>query len=458
MHRQKTSVLIVLSKYNILDPGSLNDSILKAITWQGGFATLFTIALLAASAFISSSEVAFFSLSPNDYDKLDKANDTKSKNIKELLSRPDYLLATILISNTLVNIAIITFSSFAINSFFDFSANKWLGFLIETVVITFLLLLFGEIMPKIMATQNSLKSAKRASTTLKRLNGILKPFDKVLVSSTSIVNKQLAKNKHNNISINELSQALELTSDTIDDEKNILKGIVNFGNTSTAQVMTSRMDMVTINIKSPFSEILEFIIKNEFSRIPVFSDNIDDIRGILYIKDLIPHLTKGDSFRWQTLIRPAYFVPETKKIDNLLQEFQKNRIHIAIVIDEFGGTSGLVTMEDILEEVIGNIDVEFDEDEPLYVRQNENTYVFEGKILLTDFFKATDIDPELFSDYLNEVDTLAGFILELKGEMPQINEKIRYKNFLFEILDVDARRISKIKLIIKKKKNENQSL
>ncbi|MBR6520214.1 MAG: gliding motility-associated protein GldE, partial [Paludibacteraceae bacterium] len=281
------------------------------------------------------------------------------------------------------------------------------------------------------------------------LRSLLKPFVWILVSSTSIVNKRLAKHRHgNNLSMDEISQALELTSDAIQEDADILKGIVNFGNITAAGVMTSRLDMVTLDSTAQFDKVIDCIVEHEYSRIPILQGSIDNIRGVLYAKDLIPHLNKGPFFKWQTLIRQPYFVPETMKLDDLLQEFQKNKIHIAVVVDEFGGTSGMVTLEDVLEEIVGEISDEYDVDNSLYTKQNDGSYIFEAKIMLTDFFRATDIDSEDFEDITEEVDTLAGLILELKGDFPKLNEEITYKNYKFKIVAMNARRILKVKLEI----------
>ena len=290
--------------------------------------------------------------------------------------------------------------------------------------------------------------SRKAYKTFGLLNKILKPFSKILVNSTHVVNKRLAKRRHNNLSIDELSEALELTTDANNEEKEILKGIVNFGNTTVDGVMTSRLDMVTVDLKTPYSEVLNTVIELGYSRIPVLQDSQDNIRGVLYIKDLLPHLTKTNSFKWQSLIRPAFFVPETKKIDDLLRDFQKNKIHVAIVVDEFGGTLGMITMEDILEEVVGDISDEYDEDETLYTKIDDTTYLFEAKIQLNDFFKVTNIESDIFEDKTDEVDTLAGLLLELKGDIPSLSEQITFGDYTFEILAVDNRRIQKVKLYI----------
>ena len=377
---------------------------------------------------------------------MDEEKNPVDEKIKLLLQKPEHLLATILITNNLVNVSIIVLSSYIINQTLDFSAFPVLGFIFETILITFIILLVSEIMPKIFAQQHGLRMARFGAGTLKVLRSVLKPFVWILVSSTSVVNKRLAKHKHgSNLSMDELSQALELTSDAIQEDTDILKGIVNFGNITAAGVMTSRLDMVTLDVTTPFDKVIDCIVEHEYSRIPVLQGSIDNIRGVLYAKDLIPHINKGPYFKWQTLIRQPYFVPETMKLDDLLQEFQKNKIHIAVVVDEFGGTSGMVTMEDVLEEVVGEISDEYDVDNSLYTKQNDGSYVFEAKIMLTDFFKATDIDSEDFEDITEEVDTLAGLILELKGDFPEQNEVITYKNYEFKIVAINARRILKVK-------------
>ena len=383
----------------------LNAVTVLPFTFEHVITLLMIALLLGASAFMSASEVGFFSLTPHHRNEMESSNDEADRGVLKLLEQPEYLLATILISNNFVNVAIVILSAFFIDSLFDFSQIPMLKFVIQTGVITFLLLLFGEIMPKVYATQNPLKMTRKAYKTFGLLNKILKPFSKILVNSTHVVNKRLAKRRHNNLSIDELSEALELTTDANNEEKEILKGIVNFGNTTVDGVMTSRLDMVTVDLKTPYSEVLNTVIELGYSRIPVLQDSQDNIRGILYIKDLLPHLTKTNSFKWQSLIRPAFFVPETKKIDDLLRDFQKNKIHVAIVVDEFGGTLGMITMEDILEEVVGDISDEYDEDEALYTKIDDTTYLFEAKIQLNDFFKVTNIESDIFEDKTDEVDT-----------------------------------------------------
>lgn len=402
------------------------------------------VLLLFASGFISASEVAFFSLKPNDINRIKEGNHPVDSVILDLLNNSEFLLATILIANNFVNVAIVMLCTYGINEWLDFSNVPMLGFVLETIVLTFLLLLFGEIMPKIYAKQNTLPFIHKAAPTLLNIQKICKPLAALLVHSTSTINKTLAKKKYD-ISVDELSKALELTSKAIPEEKEMLAEIIKFYNKTADEIMTSRLDMEDLDIKANFKEVIDTIIKCGYSRIPVYSGTEDNIKGILYIKDLLPYLDKPETFRWQSLIRPAYFVPETKKIDDLLEEFRTNKIHMAIVVDEFGGTSGIVTMEDILEEIVGEISDEYDEDEKQYIRLADGSYIFEAKIQLTDFFRATDTDPAEFEKITEEVETLAGLLLEIKGDFPRRREVIEYKNYRFQILEMDNRRILKVK-------------
>ena len=402
------------------------------------------VLLLFASGFISASEVAFFSLKPNDINRIKEGNHPADSVILDLLNNSEFLLATILIANNFVNVAIVMLCTYGINEWLDFSNVPMLGFVLETIVLTFLLLLFGEIMPKIYAKQNTLPFIHKAAPTLLNIQKICKPLAALLVHSTSTINKTLAKKKYD-ISVDELSKALELTSKAIPEEKEMLAEIIKFYNKTADEIMTSRLDMEDLDIKANFKEVIDTIIKCGYSRIPVYSGTEDNIKGILYIKDLLPYLDKPETFRWQSLIRPAYFVPETKKIDDLLEEFRTNKIHMAIVVDEFGGTSGIVTMEDILEEIVGEISDEYDEDEKQYIRLADGSYIFEAKIQLTDFFRATDTDPAEFEKITEEVETLAGLLLEIKGDFPRRREVIEYKNYRFQILEMDNRRILKVK-------------
>ena len=411
-------------------------------------AIVLAVLLLFASGFVSASEIAFFSLSPSNLSEIEEEEHPSDKHITNLLKDSERLLATILISNNFVNVTIIMLCNFFFAEVVDFGDSVIVEFLVITVILTFLLLLFGEIMPKIYSAQHTLKFCRFAAPVIMVLKKVFSPLSNLLVRSSFIVNKCVVK-KNYNISVDDLSQALELTDKSeISEESNILEGIIRFGGETAKEVMTSRLDMVDLEIASSFKEVLDCVVENGYSRVPVYEDSRDNIKGILYIKDLLPYLKKDADFKWQNLIRPAYFVPETKMIDDLLRDFQANKIHIAIVVDEFGGTSGIVTMEDIIEEIVGEINDEYDEEERSYVKINDHTYVFEAKTLLSDFYKIVKVDSDVFEDVVGDADTLAGLLLEIKGEFPKLHEKLEYDNFLFEVLEMDARRILKIKVII----------
>lgn len=405
--------------------------------------------LLVVSGFASGSEIAFFSLSPSDIDEIDLERTPTDKNIRMLREDSERTLATILITNNFVNVTIIMLCNFVFGSMVHFGPKAyWLEFLSITIILTFLLLLFGEIMPKVYSRQEPLRFCRRTVGGILVLRKIFWPLESLLIHSGVIAEKIVQKEKHL-LSVDDLEQALELTDkEEIKDEQSILQGIIRFGDETAKEVMTSRQDIVDLDIRSSFTDVLKCIVENNYSRIPVYQNNTDNIRGVLYIKDLLPHLSKPASFRWQSLIRPPYFVPETKKIDDLLREFQENRVHIAIVVDEFGGTSGLVTLEDILEEIVGEINDEYDEEEKNYSKLNYNTYIFEGKTLLSDFCKILNIGDEEFSEVEGDADTLAGLLLEIKGDFPSVYEKLNYKNYSFEIMEVEDRRISKVKVIV----------
>ena len=411
-------------------------------------AGLLACGLLFASGFASGSEIAFFSLSPADLSELDEEKTEEDQHIKQLREDSERTLATILITNNLVNVTIIMLFGYFFDHTVNFGQAWWLEFLCITVLLTFLLLLFGEIMPKVYAGQQPLRFCRGAVNGILLCRKLFYPFASIVVSSGRLADKVVQKENHV-LSVDDLEQALELTDkEDIKDEQRILEGIVRFGDETAKEIMTSRQDVVDLDFRSTFQEVLQCIVENNYSRIPVYQDNSDNIRGILYIKDLLPHLTKGASFRWQSLIRPPYFVPETKKIDDLLREFQENKVHIAIVVDEFGGTSGIVTLEDVLEEIVGEINDEYDEDEKNYQRINSNTYVFEGKTLLSDFYKILNLDDETFEEVEGDADTIAGLLLEIKGEFPKLHEKIDFQNITFEILEMEERRISKVKVVV----------
>jgi len=424
------------------------------ITIPAVFSLMLSIVLLFCSAIISASEVAFFSLGPQIMNELEDSTIKTDRSILRLLKIPQRLLATILIGNNFVNVAIILLLTYFTNTVLDFSTVPVLGFVFQTIIITFILLLFGEILPKVYAAQYAKKVAFHTVPVLSVLEKILGPFVSLLVNSTSIVNNRLSKHNHSNISMDELSHALELTSNSKDEDTEILEGIIKFGNIQVVDIMTSRVDIVDLDIKVNYRQLLDLIIKSGYSRIPVYSGTRDNIKGLLYSKDLLPHLDKPANFRWQSLVRQAYYVPETKKIDDLLNEFQENKVHLAIVVDEYGGTSGLVTLEDILEEIVGDISDEYDDEEVLFTKVDNHTFIFEAKILLNDFFKIAEIEEEDFVKVTSEVETLAGLILELKGDFPVKGERIGYDRYVFEILAADNRRIKKVKLFIKDDFNE----
>ena len=386
--------------------------------------------------------------------ELEESDDKRDQQIMELRHDSERTLATILITNNLVNVTIIMLCNYFFAHFIDFGNAVWLQFLVITVLLTFLLLLFGEIIPKVYCGQHALAVCRSLAGSIMVLRKLFRPLATVLIRSGALAGKVVQTENHV-LSVDDLEQALELTDKAeLKDEQNMLEGIVRFGDETAKEIMTSRQDVVDLDFRSPFPEVLRCIVENNYSRIPVYQNSIDNVRGILYIKDLLPHLGKPASFRWQSLIRPPYFVPETKKIDDLLREFQANKVHIAIVVDEFGGTSGLVTLEDILEEIVGEINDEYDEEEKNFVRVNANTYIFEGKTLLSDFYKVLKLDDDTFEEIEGDADTLAGLLLELKGDFPAVHEKIDYQNFTFEILELDERRISKVKVIVHEKLDE----
>ncbi len=418
---------------------------------------ILTVILILVSGFASGSEISFFSLTPTDIDELDADKNEKDAKIISLRADSERTLATILITNNFVNVTIIMLCNYIFASIIDFGSAYWLQFICITILLTFILLLFGEIMPKVYCAQRPLRFCRKAVNGILFLRKLFWPLETILLRSGILAQKVVQKENHV-LSVDDLEQALELTDkNDIRNEQKMLQGIIRFGDETAKEIMTSRQDVVDLDFRCTFPEVLKCIVDNNYSRIPVYQDNTDNIRGILYIKDLLPHLTKPSTFRWQSLIRPPYFVPETKKIDDLLREFQENKVHIAIVVDEFGGTSGIVTLEDILEEIVGEINDEYDEEEKNYVRLNQNTYLFEGKTLLSDFYKVLKLDDEIFEDIEGDADTLAGLMLELKGDFPKIHEKLEYGNFIFEIMELDERRISKVKVIIRETKSDDQS-
>lgn len=395
---------------------------------------------------ISGAEVAYFSIQNTDLDTLEEG-DSRRRGIEDLLDSPKTLLATILIANNFINVGIVVLSAFITSQLFDFSLYPTLGFLVQVVAITFLILLFGEVLPKVYATKNALSFALRMSAPLAFLRKLFYPLSRILVRSTRFIDKRLQK-RSESYSVEDLSQALELThnEDSNDEEQKILEGIVKFGSTNVRQIMKPRMDVICVDEEWDYTKVLNIIVESGYSRIPVYEDNFDQVKGVLYIKDLIPHQDEAESFAWQKLLRPAFFVPENKKIDDLLREFQEKKIHLAIVVDEFGGTSGIVTLEDVIEEIVGEISDEFDDDELTYSKLGANSFVFEGKIHLTDFYRLIQADEKLFQEHAGDADTLAGLVLEIAGKFPEKNEEIAFGDYRFTVEGLDGRRIKQIKV------------
>ena len=411
-------------------------------------AAVLAVLLLLVSGFVSASEIAFFSLSPSDKDKIEESQDKTDANIRLLLEDAQRTLATILIANNFVNVTIIMLCNYFIAKMITFS-SPLVEFLVVTVILTFLLLLFGEIAPKVLSNQNPLRFCRFACRGMLFLRRLFWPFESLLMTSGKLVTKVVQKDTVS-LTVDDLEQALDLTNDEeIKEEQAMLEGVIRFGDETVKEIMTPRQDVTAFEIKDSFPEILKQIAASNYSRVPVYQDNIDNIRGILYIKDLLPHLSKPNSFRWQSFIRPPYFVPETKKIDQLLNEFQDNKVHIAIVVDEFGGTSGIITLEDIIEEIVGEIQDEYDDEEKIYTRINKNTWLFEGKIQLSDFNKVMDLDDDYFGQLSEDSDTIAGMLLNIKGEFPVLGERFECNDFVFEVVAMDQRRIQKVKVILK---------
>lgn len=403
---------------------------------------------------MSGSEVAYFSLDNNDVDELEKETDKTSKRILKLLKEKQYLLATILVANNFINIAIILLSTFIVGQFISEEMPQWLIFSIEVILVTFLLVLFGEVSPKVYASSNNVKLARLMAGPLSVLRKLTYPISALLVNSTSLIERRMAKryDKNQAVSMEDIDQAIELAvTDTQNAKQEIrlLKSIVKFGNVSVKQIMRSRVDVTAIEQETGFHELLELVRASGYSRIPVYDDNFDNVTGVLYAKDLLEHLGKEDIFKWQDVIRSAMYVPETKKIDDLLHEFQEKRTHIAIVVDEYGGTAGLVTLEDILEEIIGEIKDEFDDDIELdYTKLDDYNYLFEGKTMLNDVCRVVGVDTTTFDAIKGDSDSLAGLVLELAGRIPKINESVEYQNYRFLTTAADKRRIKQVKMTI----------
>jgi gliding motility-associated protein GldE len=422
--------------------------LLTSINWTITTGIVVLVILLIFSALISGAEVAFFSLSKTDLDDATNGKSDKKKIVAEQLKKPKKLLATVLIANNFINILIILLFTYIGDYFFNGIHSTILRFALEVILITFLILLFGEVLPKIYANRNAMKFAIFMAIPIKILNSILSFVSIPLMSLTNLVEKRFEK-KQSDFSVEQLSQALELTSEeaTSEDEQKILEGIVSFGNTDTAQVMCPRMDVFALSDEESYADVVSQIIKNGHSRIPVYHESMDDIIGILYTKDILPHLEKK-TFQWKKILREPFFVPENKKLDDLLKEFQEKKNHLAIVVDEYGGTSGIVTLEDVIEEIVGDISDEFDDDDLSYSKIDESNYVFDGKIVLKDFYKILEIDETIFEEKKGEAETLAGFILEFSGRFPKKNEILNFSSYQFKIEALDKKRIKQVKVTL----------
>jgi len=404
--------------------------------------------LLFFSAMVSAAEVALFSLTPNDLNKLNEENPKKGDLLSKLIQKPKKLLATLLLANNFLNIGVVILFSMVGDTLFSGISSPILKFVVEVILVTFLILLFGEVLPKVYASRNNVKFSVALSTPIFILDNLLSPISLPMRNITVFLHAKFG-NQKSSLSVDQLSQALELTSDedTTQEEQKILEGIVSFGNTDTKQVMSPRIDVFGLDIDESFADIYPKIIEKGYSRIPVYQENIDDIKGVLFVKDLIPHIHKKE-FDWKKIIREPFFVPENKKLDDLLKDFQSMKSHMAIVVDEYGGTSGLVSLEDIIEEIVGDISDEFDDENINFSQIDDRNYLFEGKITLKDFYRIIDVDEDLFESKKGEAETLAGFILENLGNFPKKGQKIHFSNLFFTIETVDKRRIKQIKVTL----------
>ncbi len=418
---------------------------------------LVLIVLLVISALVSGSEVAFFTLRPQEINSLKESPSGSNKIVIELMHRPKRLLATILVLNNLVNIGAVILSAFITAQLFDFSQHPTLGFIIQVVVVTFILVLVGEVIPKIYATKNHMGLARFMAIPLLISDKIFAPISWSLVKTSNFIDKRFT-NKGYDVTMDELTHAIDITSDTTTppDEKKILKGIVNLGEIDVKQIMKPRMDVFAIDISTPFDALIKAILDNGHSRIPIIDGSFDKVSGLLYIKDLMKYLEKGPEFKWQQLIRQPFYVPEIKPINDLLHEFQERKMHMAIVVDEYGGSSGIVTLEDVLEEIVGEINDEFDDDDIIYSKLDNQNFVFEGKSLLNDICRVMEIDRRVFESIDGEIDTVAGLLLELFGRIPEKNDSVQFKNFTFTIESADRRRIKRVKITAEKTAAEQE--
>lgn len=405
------------------------------------------LALLALmfSGFVSGSEIAFFSADTQQLEELEDDEDPKSQRILSVIRQPERLLATILIANNLVNVTIVVLTNFALGPVFNGMPPVW-SFILQTVILTFLILLFGEILPKLVANSNNMRWMRFSIGGVRAMMGLFSPLSSILVRSSGIVKKVVTKKQHD-VTTDELSQALEITDVKTTDDKEMLEGILRFGDTTAAEVMTPRVDMTDIDIESDFDQVMRIVLDSGYSRLPVYHATQDDIQGVLYSRDLLPYIGKADaSFEWQKLLRKPYFVPETRMIDDLLEDFRSRHLHMAIVVDEFGGTQGIVTLEDVLEEIVGDINDEYDEEETTYKRLPDDTYIFEGKTILSDFFRITGLDEEDYEAVTEDCETLAGMLLAIRGDFPKEKESIVYGRCRFLILDITSHRITSVRV------------
>lgn len=408
------------------------------------------VVLLLASACISASEVAFFSLSPKDINSLDPEENHKDEIITDLLDKQEHLMATILIGNNFVNVAIIMLFSFFFERIMPESQNPvWLVFVSQTIILTFLLLLFGEILPKVYASHKALRFSRSVAPIMQGMHKVFRPFVNLLVKSMGSLNRHFADRMSEDVTMDDLSDALKVTTQVRNDEKKMLEGIIQFGDKTVHDAMTTRSEMETVDVSWPFSRILSMVVDQKYSRMPVIDQTDDHIKGILYIKDLLPYLNRDDKFRWQSLIREPYYVPENKPIDDLLDDFRKKRLHMAIVVDEFGGTNGLITMEDVLEEIVGEIHDEYDEDDQTWQKVGKKEWIFEARTSLTDFCKVTDLNMEDdLGDKADNCESIGGLLLEIKQNFPRTHEVIRFHGIEFTILSMDRRRVDKVRVKI----------
>jgi gliding motility-associated protein GldE len=444
--------LPVQSNIDFFNPALFLQVTIRTFSVSTVFAVIAMVVILLIVAVVSAAESAFFSLTPTDMEELKSSADTTDKKILVLLETPKRLLATLLVSINFLSIAIVIINStfiFGKDGLFDFSGNPLLGFIVQVVVVTFLIILVGEVTPKIYATQNPLNTTRTLVLLVQFLQGLFYPVSSFLIFSTSLIDKVI-KQKSHTISVNDLSQALDLTKDEdiADEDHKILKGIVKFGNTDVKQIMKPRVDITAFEVSSGYKKLLEDMTQSGFSRVPIYKEKLDTIVGVIYAKDLLPYLNEEDSFNWQSIIRPPFYVPENKKIDDLLKEFQHKKIHLALIVDEYGGTSGIVTLEDVIEEIVGEINDEFDDDDIVYSKLDSNNFVFEGKAHLNDVCRIMQIDSAMIEEVKGESDTLAGLILEVEGRIPAKGEKIKFRHLDFVIESADNRKIKRIKVTI----------